>query len=273
MQKISSYLYPNRIFVVADLASHITEWNIVYQRTLKIYKGLDNVIEFDFKNAQQRRIDISAYDIKCIVMEQNNIEIYTADVVPVLSKTGIASAVIPKNILESVAPQFLKYALYIEVNDSSLTRIPVYADTQFGVTGQMELIGGIFPTGPAPKIIDTFLYTVNDSNPSQLIKTYFSESVEVKPLNDVNDSTVIGLDFEFSNLEGSVTVQLTTAEVVSTGTIWRDIEVFDVVPSTTTLYKLYREAINYTNTVGWLRVKYSSAANTTGTIDRIKVIL
>jgi hypothetical protein len=31
----------------------------VYQRTLKIYKGINNVIEFDIKNADQKRIDLS----------------------------------------------------------------------------------------------------------------------------------------------------------------------------------------------------------------------
>jgi len=59
MQKISSYLYPNRITLLADLAGFNVEYTNVYQRNLKIYKGVDNVIEFDIKNADQKRLDIA----------------------------------------------------------------------------------------------------------------------------------------------------------------------------------------------------------------------
>ena len=41
MQKISSYLYSNRLPVNLDLATSPMEWRIVYQRTVKIYKGYD----------------------------------------------------------------------------------------------------------------------------------------------------------------------------------------------------------------------------------------
>ena len=59
MQKISTYLYPNRIELLADLAGFTTEYTNVYQRTLKIYNGIDNTLEFDMKNADQKRIDLS----------------------------------------------------------------------------------------------------------------------------------------------------------------------------------------------------------------------
>ena len=58
MQKISSYLYPNRIQLLANLASFNVEYTNVYQRTIKIYKGVDNVLEFDIKNADQKRLDL-----------------------------------------------------------------------------------------------------------------------------------------------------------------------------------------------------------------------
>ena len=59
MRKISSYLYSNRIELLADLAGFNVEYTNVYQRTVKIYKGVDNVLEFDIKNADQKRLDIA----------------------------------------------------------------------------------------------------------------------------------------------------------------------------------------------------------------------
>ena len=42
MQKISTYLYPNRIELLADLAGFTVEYTNVYQRNIKIYAGIDN---------------------------------------------------------------------------------------------------------------------------------------------------------------------------------------------------------------------------------------
>jgi hypothetical protein len=58
MQKIQSYLYPNRIILLADLAGFTVENTIVYAKTVKIYKGVDNVIQFDIQNADQKRLDL-----------------------------------------------------------------------------------------------------------------------------------------------------------------------------------------------------------------------
>ncbi len=59
MQKISSYLYSNRVVLLANLAGFTVEYTNVYQRTIKIYNGIDNTIEFDIKNADQKRIDLA----------------------------------------------------------------------------------------------------------------------------------------------------------------------------------------------------------------------
>jgi hypothetical protein len=72
MQKIQSYLYPNRIIVTADLAGFTTEYKNVYQRTVKIYQGVDNVIEFDIKNADQKRVDLTTLsNLQMNVMDQS----------------------------------------------------------------------------------------------------------------------------------------------------------------------------------------------------------
>jgi hypothetical protein len=70
MQKVQSYLYPNRVILLADLAGFTVENKVVYARTIKIYQGIDNVIEFDIQNADQKRIDLSALtNLKVNVMD------------------------------------------------------------------------------------------------------------------------------------------------------------------------------------------------------------
>ena len=270
MQKISSYLYPNRISVIANLAPYTTEWRIVYQRTVKLYQGLDNTIEFDFKNAQQRRIDIAGYQIKMIILDELKREIYTGNVVP-YTVTGIGTITIPSSTFDNMAPQFLTYALYI-LNDNG-TKTPIYGDTQFGAVGKIDLLDGVMPVPFTSQIIDTFIYVIDDTTPSQPVRKYTSEAVEVNPLNDWNENSKIDLEFRLENLTAQITVQITDDAVVSSGTLWQDIETFTVEPSTARLYKTYNEVADYFNNIGWLRVKYTPTQDNTGKIDKIIVKL
>ena len=59
MQKVQSYLCPNRVILIADLTGFTVEKKTVYARTVKIYKGVDNVIQFDVQNAEEKRIDLT----------------------------------------------------------------------------------------------------------------------------------------------------------------------------------------------------------------------
>ena len=51
MQLIPRYLVNNRTTVVVNDTGFITEYKPVYSRNLKIYRGIDNKIEFKIPNA------------------------------------------------------------------------------------------------------------------------------------------------------------------------------------------------------------------------------
>ena len=272
MQKISSYLYSNRVSVIADLACFPVEWRLVYQRTIKLYKGMENVIEFDVRNADQKRVNIGNYTMECVIMDQNNQLILTADVDTNVAScsTGIGVMMIDAADLEGIKPQFLKYTLYILNQDGSKT--PVYGDTQFGLSGTVELIGGVLPEDPEPQVIDTFITIIDDTVPGNYIYTQLSDAVEVNPKNDIRDGHSISLEFRPSTLDATVTVQITTDVVVSTATDWEDLETFTISNTTDRLFKVYNEITDYSNNIGWLRIKYIPLTGNTGKFDKILVI-
>lgn len=266
MQKITSYLYPNRIQLTTDLAVHPTEWRIVYQRKFKIYKGLDNELLLDFKNAEQKRINVSNKTIKCVVMDQLDQEIYTATAVH-SATPGLATVTIPATAVTYLAPQFLKYTIYVDNGNG--TRSPVYGDTQFGVTGTIDLLGHAVPSALPPIIIDTFHYMVND-NVEPFVYTYFSEAAEINQPNDRSSVQSVNLEFFFENFAGTIDVQFTEDVVISTATTWRTVETFSITTSTTSTTKTYTGE-DYSNNLVWARVKYQLDTGNTGTIDRILV--
>lgn len=72
MQKTYRYLANNKVVVVADLVGHITEYRPVYQKNLQVYRGIDNVLYFEFKNHDQKPLTISNYQVKFIAYDESN---------------------------------------------------------------------------------------------------------------------------------------------------------------------------------------------------------
>ena len=63
MPLVTSYLYPNSFTVQivdnANVAISGTRDRIVYQRPIKIYQGIDNPVSVDFKNQDQKYVDLA----------------------------------------------------------------------------------------------------------------------------------------------------------------------------------------------------------------------
>ena len=268
MQKISSYLYSNRILAIEDLSPFSVEFKIMYARTIKLYKGIRNIVEFDIRNADQKRINLTSYTLRCTIMDENSTEIITKPVSKISNTTGLAQFIIEPGDIDYLQPQFLKYSLYRETIEG---KIPFYIDSSFNVIGKIDLLEGAVPKISAPKIIDTFIYTENDINPNTIIRTYTSDAVEVNPRNDIDDTHSINLEFRNLALEANITVQITDDVVVSTATTWTDLETFILTDTTERVFKVYSEIEDYSNNINWLRVKYEPINESTGKFDKILV--
>jgi hypothetical protein len=272
MQKISSYLYPNRINVVADVTLFPVRWNIVYQNRIKIYQGVDNVLTIDVKNADQKRIDISEMDLRMIVTTTAGQLVSDVTVTPMTTQ-GLATATISEADLEYVDPQFLSFSVYRVNEDDSKTVL--YADTQFGAKGNMELIGSVMATDSPERYITVFTAITDPAvlgAPPYTIR-YYSDAVEISQNSFIRDSTLdqINFNFAYSGLQGSVVLQFTKDTVISSATNWITIETFEVVQSSTAETKSYTGTTGYNREWAWARVYYTPATGNTGKIDKVTV--
>ena len=209
MRKISSYLYPNRIEIIADLAAFYTENTNVYQRNVKIYNGIDNTIEFDIKNADQKRIDLVQFQQLWLnVMDASGNELPNSPyaVTPTALK-GIATAVIPEADLVNLSDQYLKYSL-TGLKDSA--DVLFYADTRFGAAGTIELIGNALPTIRDEKVYDSFTAEIDlkgqPTHHSSAIPATFYEAVPTEEMS---------IDVSIKGLTGSVWIEATKDDTIS----------------------------------------------------------
>ena len=274
MQKISSYLYPNRINVVADVALFPVRWNIVYQNRIKIYQGVDNVLTIDVKNSDQKRIDISEMELRMIVTDVNGLLVSDVSVIPG-STTGLAIATIPESDLVNVEPQFLQFSIY-RVNDDD-SKTVLYADTQFGAKGNMELVGTVMSKDAPSRMITRFIEITDPAVlglPPYEVRHY-SDAVDIIQPNFVKDPILehVNFDFKFNGLDGEVVVQFTKDPVVSAGTDWITIETFNVTSTTSNITKTYSANGSYSREYRWARVYYTNSTNNTGNIDKVIITL
>jgi hypothetical protein len=275
MQKISSYLYPNRINVVADVAVFPVRYKIVYQNRIKIYQGVDNVLTVDVKNSDQKRIDLGSLlgedeSLKMSVQDILGKEFLLADVTPSATK-GLATVNIQETDLVNLDPQFLNFTIYkINADD---TKTVFYADTQFGIKGNMELVGNALTTETAPRYITRF-GPITATDPKPNITTYYSDAVEIRQPNYLDEAAndSVDLDFIFKGLDAEVTVEYTNEVVIGANIDWITLETFTVTPATTSITKTYNNP-EYNRDANWLRVRYIRTTNNTGNIDKVTIKL
>ena len=183
MLKISSYLYPNRIELLANVAGFTTEYTNVYQKTVKIYSGVDNTIEFDIKNADQKRINLTSLSlIQMHIMDATGKALacspYTVTPMNQTTFQGLATVTIPAADMEILGGQFLQYTV---VAKKGTADVILYADSRFGAFGKIELIKSIIPYHARPvQIFNSFTGEIdlvgNVINHSSAIPATFYEA-------------------------------------------------------------------------------------------------
>jgi hypothetical protein len=251
------------------------EWKIVYQRPVKIYKGVDNVIELDVKNADQKRIDIFGKTIKFVVMDQTDKEIntYTATVLDDGSTTpalkGLAKVTIAEGDLTALDPQYLKYSVYMLNSDT--TKTLMYGDASFGGHGTLEVLSGITPKVRPTQTYDDFQQETNYQGLTfaERIITYYSSAIPVK-FYEAEPTTSAEITVTLTDFVGTVGIQGTKKATIGHEAFkdapFNTTQVFDEGDITGT------ETVTFTvdtTNLTYLRVTY---IKTTGTVDFFTVI-
>ena len=277
MQKISSYLYPNRIELLSDLAGYGTEWTNVYQRIVKIYNGIDNTLEFDIKNADQKRIDLSTLsNIELNVMDASGKALYNSPytVTPLDQTTlkGLASVTIPQDDLLELDDQYLRYTVTANKDGRDVI---LYGDTRFGASGTLELIGNAMPVFRNSNTYKDFTAEINlDGLPvskSSSIPTTFYEAEKTT-----------SLDFEiyYTGFKGIIWIEGTTSSTINTEAFKPEVRIHEFPELTSATSGIFTLTLDI-NEYKYFRVRYQNSkkedvtqenpSGLTGTVDKVVV--
>jgi len=274
MQLTPRYLVSNRTFLIADDTGFIVEYNPVYKRQLQIYKGIQNVLEFQLLNADQKPIDLNRYTIavstdtptivftafdenKRKVIEHEG-EIITGD--DSASSRGLFRVVITENDLLNLKDQFLSYTVYLQ-DSTGLPRL-TYADSHFGMEGTIKLSSEAFPGPQASHSVTNFL----KYNSDETVEEWYSEPVSAQPGINGNEA-LHTIAIYTDGYNGDVVVEATLENVIdgNNSVDWAEVDTVSFDGSSET----EPVSINFNGVYSYLRFK--TTADPADTITKILV--
>src|SRR6056297_1059488 len=71
MQLVPRYLVKQRNLIIANEGTQATEYRQVYQKTLNVYRGIDNKIEFQLLNTDQKPVPIGNRTVYFVAFDEN----------------------------------------------------------------------------------------------------------------------------------------------------------------------------------------------------------
>jgi hypothetical protein len=225
----SRYLVSNRINILANEAGYVTEYTPVYQRNIKVYKGITNNLEFRLKNADQKPVALNAYTIYFRAFDENQQQVleYNSNSVDIIKNalTGLFTVRLRENDLLNIQQQYLSYVIYLQ--DSNDTAMITYSDEWFGARGTIYVDGSAMP-GPSPTysvttfVVDTRRVGIDDS-------VWNSEPLNAQPA--INGNEALHTAVIYSNeYQGRVRVQATLDNqlVGEQNVDWTDVATVDI---------------------------------------------
>lgn len=236
MQLISVYLYPNKLDVFTNsLADWTTErYRQVYQRNLKIYRGVDNRIDFQVKNAAQKPLDITNGVFVFVLVSRETQELLLRKICDIRSfDNGRIFVELSELDVRDIEPGFYQYSLVQEEHDTTgdtfvvTGRYPLYFDSQYESVGTIEISGNVYGEPNASQVIKAFSENVPEvfTDPND----FTSSIINAHPETSIGSSTHT-FQFYLSDYSGQVKIQGSLNDS-ATPHVWSDIQTYNVTDS------------------------------------------
>ena len=246
MQTVSRYLLSN--MVIAYINGYHGRNSKVYDRQLKIYKGVSNPITFTFKNEDQKSqfVDAKTFEFNLIDTDTQqsvltrNLTILD-DGSSILTK-GRASVTLTEGDLLGLDAKFYSYSIREVATDGS--RTVTFTDTAYNSAGTAEVLAGGYPH-----------FTKSGS-------TSTSSAIDARP--GMNDNSALHTVAVYPvNFAGTLVIQGTMVSTAPTDADYFEISSNAITTTDTIAY------YNFTGVLQYVRFRWTNDSGNTGVIDKI----
>jgi len=255
MYSTTVYLYQQKQQVLLPDTSGAyfqRRWQPVYAKKLKVNRGVDNVILFEFINQDQKPVNITGSTITYRMMSTDGDELLIQkDLEHLSSAFGRAKVTLTCAELDIIEEQTATYSL--ERASGNLYEA-VYTDDYSGGRGQVEIVDSVYPDFVESKImllpqpLDQPAQSNGNRNHTSAIYTA--------------ENTLTTLQLDFDNFSGNVKVQASENQI---GPDW-----YDVGSQVEYTNQKARTYINVNGRHNWLRLEmnqYGISGNATAQVQ------
>ena len=206
MYSTSVFVYTQRQIVVLLSGTSVRKYMPQYAKTLTLHKGVDNQIQFQFLNQEQKPIDITGKEITCRIISYDGSQVLLNKALDlVYAATGIAALTLNAADIEDIAAQRAHYSLEIPVGDFDF---PVFVDQNAGARGDMDIVNSVLPAFiPSSNVtIPTGQPFPNVSNNNTEANTYYTSVINTE------DNPILTLQTRYDGYYGNIVIQGSTVE-------------------------------------------------------------
>ena len=274
MQLNSVYLYPNRIDVFTNHTtpdeSTLDAWKTeryrrVYNRNLKIYRSVDNIIDIQVRNSDQKATAYTGTVLVFNLIARDGKDLVINKACADISKTqGRARVTLTRQEMLDLEPGLYQYSLVQEQrgpNGVLLQRTPLYFDSQYGAIGTIEIVGDVLSDVTDSLVVDKFAYV----SPQALGETdplFFTSSIIDAQSQLTVPKSLHTFQLYFTQYSGTVYIEGSIEEQGATPTKWVTLTpdgdtsaMIEIVEQTGPIYK------NITGKYNWFRIRHLPVNN------------
>jgi hypothetical protein len=212
----TAYLYQQiQSVLMIDTSGNFFDarWRPVYAKNLKLNRGVDNVILFQFQNQDQRPVNIDGITFVFRIISQNGDNLlYSTELVALNNGTGRAKITVPAADSRRLLPQPASWS--IESASGNLTQA-VFTDDSAGARGTIDIVDSVLPAFVASKIL-----TIPDQAPDE-------DDRRVSSTIDTAGQSLTTFQLDLQSFSGAVEVQGAASSESATEE-WYQIEFDDI---------------------------------------------
>ena len=206
MYSTQVFIYTQRQIVVLLTGYSPRSYMPQYAKPLTLHKGVDNQIQFQFLNQEQKPVDITGKSITCRIINYTGGEVLLQKALTLqLPATGIAALIVGPADIEDIDPQKCYYSLEIPVGAFDY---PVFVDQNAGARGDMNIVNSVLPSfipSESVTIPTGQSFPNNNSNGnSDSNLTYYTSVITT------NDNPIITLQAQYSDYYGNIAIEGST---------------------------------------------------------------
>lgn len=175
-----------------------------YSKPLTLHKGVDNRLQFQFLNQEQKPVDITGKSITCRIINYDGTQVLVKKALTLqLPVTGIATLELNAADIEDIPTQKAYYSLEIPVGEFDF---PVYIDQNMGARGDLNIVNSILPSFVPSEIVTIptgqeypNLHPNTSSN-----YTYYTSVINTQ------DNPILTIQAQYNEYEGNIVIQGST---------------------------------------------------------------